>query len=103
MPPILMEIHVQRGSEELGVFTPEETTKYLAEGRLLETDLGWHEGLNDWAPLGGLIRKFGETKPSSGSSEPMPKATSGKPAVFGKGGKGRSGWPMTCNWTGRWP
>ena len=57
-----MQIHVQRGAEELGVFTPEETTKYLAEGRLLESDLAWHDGLNDWTPLGGLIRQFGAAR-----------------------------------------
>lgn len=80
-----MQIHVQRGSEELGVYSPEETTQFLSEGKLLETDVAWHEGLNDWAPLGGLIRQFGESKPSSGSSDAIPKATPEEPDVFGQG------------------
>ena len=80
-----MQIYIQRGEEELGIFSPEETTKYLAEGRLLDTDLAWHEGLNDGAPLGGLIRQFGETKPSSAPSKPAPKTEDEEPAVFGQG------------------
>ena len=50
-----MQIHVQRGPEQLGIYSPEETTQYLAEGRLVGTDQAWHEGLNDWVPLGGVV------------------------------------------------
>ena len=49
-----MQLHIQRGEESLGTFTLEETTQYLTEGRLLETDLAWHEGLEEWKPLGQL-------------------------------------------------
>ena len=41
-----MQIHVQRGAEELGTFTLKELTGSLAEGRLKESDLGWHEGMD---------------------------------------------------------
>ena len=53
-----MQIHVQRSSEALGVFTPEETTQQLAEGKLLETDLAWHEGLEDKIPKDGCSPKL---------------------------------------------
>ncbi len=49
-----MQLHIQRGAEELGTFSLEETTQHLAEGRLLESDLAWHEGLEDWKSLGQL-------------------------------------------------
>jgi hypothetical protein len=49
-----MQLHIQRGTEELGTFSLEETTQHLAEGRLLESDLVWHEGLEDWKSLGQL-------------------------------------------------
>ena len=32
-----MEIYVYRGAESLGTFTLKETTRYLSEGRLVET------------------------------------------------------------------
>jgi WD40 repeat protein len=111
----LMQIHVQRGEEELGVFSLEEAAQYLAEGRLVETDLARSEGLEDWVPLGGLCQQleqtkpisgttksgqqsegkspatsdrrhyFGETKPISGSSRPAQGVGEEEPAVFGQG------------------
>ena len=53
-----MQLHIQRGAEELGTFTLEETTQHLSEGSLLETDLAWHEGLEDWKPLGQLHQEL---------------------------------------------
>jgi len=59
-----MQIHVQRGEEDLGKFTPKEVTKQLAQGRLKESDLGWHEGMETWIPLSQLCEQL-ETKPES--------------------------------------
>ena len=50
-----MQIHVQRGTEDLGVFSPSETSQFLAEGRLLETDLARHEGMENWVPVAELV------------------------------------------------
>ena len=57
----LMQIHVQRGPEQLGIFSLEEISQYLAEGRLLWTDQALREDLRvgDWVPLGELFRQFG--------------------------------------------
>ena len=41
------QLHIQRGHESMGSFSLEETTQHLSEGRLLETDLAWHEGLEE--------------------------------------------------------
>ena len=38
-----MQLHIQRGTEELGTFTLEETTQYLSEGSLFESDLARYE------------------------------------------------------------
>ncbi|SVC49738.1 uncharacterized protein METZ01_LOCUS302592, partial [marine metagenome] len=65
-----MQIHIQRGQESFGPLSLEETTRYLARGDLLETDLAYHEGMNDWAPLGELLLQFGETKPATESTKP---------------------------------
>ena len=80
-----MQIHIQRGQESFGPLSLEETTQYLAEGRLLETDLAWHEAISDWAPLGELLLQFGETKPATESTKPAPKAEGEEPAIFGQG------------------
>ena len=80
-----MQIHIQRGQESFGPLSLEETTRYLARGDLLETDLAYHEGMNDWAPLGELLLQFGETKPATESTKPAPKAEGEEPAIFGQG------------------
>ena len=49
-----MQLHIQRGHESMGPFSLEETSQYLSEGSLLETDLAWHEGLEDWKSLSQL-------------------------------------------------
>ena len=56
-----MQIHVQRGKEELGTFTLEELEQSLTEGRLKESDLRWHEGMDTWIPLSQLCEQLGTT------------------------------------------
>jgi hypothetical protein len=46
--------YVARGSEQFGPYTPQEIQSYLAEGRLLGTDLVWGEGMAQWQSLGDL-------------------------------------------------
>ena len=54
-----MQIHIQRGDQNLGAFSLEETSQYLTAGNLLETDLAWHEGLEEWMPLGQVCAQLG--------------------------------------------
>ena len=92
-----MQIHVQRGEEDLGKFTPEEVTQQLAKGHLKESDLGWHEGLETWLPLSQLCEQL-ETKPEAKSpakenldEKSLPalgQGRHGSPAVSHKGGEG---------------
>jgi hypothetical protein len=49
-----MNIHVGRNGQTLGTFTPEEIHAGIADGRFRADDIGWYEGLTDWAPLSSL-------------------------------------------------
>ena len=50
-----MMIHVSREGQQFGPYTQEDVQAYLAEGRLLATDLGWTEGSAEWVPLPQLV------------------------------------------------
>jgi len=50
-----MMIHVSREGQQFGPYTQEDVQAYLAEGRLLPTDLGWTEGSAEWVPLPQLM------------------------------------------------
>jgi len=78
----LMQIHIQRGETSLGSFSLEETTQYLNEGRLLESDLAWHEGLDEWMSVGQVFAQLG-------GQDEVAQATEGsfieEPPTFGQG------------------
>jgi len=44
-------IHVNRGTESLGVFSEQEVREGLSAGRFAPTDIGWREGMATWQPL----------------------------------------------------
>lgn len=46
-----MEIHIVRGSEKLGTFSPQQVEEHLNRGEFLQTDLMWKEGMSDWKPI----------------------------------------------------
>ncbi|MDF1753402.1 MAG: DUF945 family protein [Verrucomicrobiales bacterium] len=46
-----MQIFVTKDGQQSGPYTTEQVQSYLAEGRLLYTDLLWYEGLPDWQPI----------------------------------------------------
>ena len=78
-----MQLHIQRGTEELGTFTQEETTQQLAGGHFLENDLAWPEGLKEKMPLSELLEQLQAQKegtfdddrtvsPEEAEGEPQP-------------------------------
>jgi eukaryotic-like serine/threonine-protein kinase len=92
-----MQLHIQRGPESMGTFSLEETSQHLAEGRLLETDLAWHEGLEDWKSLGqlhpGLLAQA-ETMVAEGGKGPARSEIPAlerykKEKLLGEGGMGQ--------------
>ena len=46
-----MMIHIDRGGERMGPYSLEDVNRYLADGTLQSSDLGWYEGAADWAPV----------------------------------------------------
>ena len=92
-----MQIYIQRGTEKLGTFTLEETTQQLSEGHLLETDLAWLEGLEEWQRLGQLHQELlsdAETLvPEGGQGDSQPDIPASeryrKEKLLGEGGMGQ--------------
>lgn len=50
-----MKIHLNRGGQSLGQFSPEEVRAGLAEGKFFESDLAWRDGMDSWKPLAECI------------------------------------------------
>ena len=77
-----MQIHVARGQQQLGVFTPEDARNKLATGELLPSDYGWSDGMAQWTPLStfpGL--SAGSPPPAMAPAAPM----AGAPTYAGSG------------------
>lgn len=66
----MAQIHIGRGTTNLGAFTEEEVREGLHSGRFLPTDLGWAEGMDNWKPLSDfpeLTTVPGLSAPGAGS------------------------------------
>jgi hypothetical protein len=51
-----MNISIIRNGVEIGEWTEEEVREFYREGRLVDTDSYWREGMNEWTSLSRLIR-----------------------------------------------
>jgi hypothetical protein len=74
-----MNIHVGRNGQSLGTFTPEEIHEGIATGRFRADDIGWYEGLTDWAPLsslGALQQPAPESSPPAANLHPQSREVS---------------------------
>lgn len=75
-----MKIHLNRGGQSLGQFTPEEVRAGYREGKFTGTDLAWRDGMPVWKPLSEVID---ELAPEAASGEvaaaPALPATDGIP------------------------
>ena len=58
-----VKIHLNRGGQSLGQFTPEEVRAGYREGKFTGTDLAWRDGMPMWKPLSEVID---EVAPDSG-------------------------------------
>jgi hypothetical protein len=52
-----MEIYIVKNKTQMGPYDIGKITQMLQSGVLEKYDLYWHEGMMDWAPVGGLIHK----------------------------------------------
>lgn len=74
-----MKIHLNRGGQSLGQFTPEEVRAGYSEGKFASSDLAWREGMPSWRPLGEVIDELAPA-PKQGDVPPLPSvAASGLP------------------------
>jgi len=49
-----MQIYLARNQEQAGPYSLEQVNSMLASGQVVLSDLAWHEGLDNWQPLGQL-------------------------------------------------
>jgi len=64
-----MQVWIGRNGERFGPYADEEIRQWLRDGTCRPEELGWHEGMTDWRPLGEL---FPDERPAAGSVPPMP-------------------------------
>lgn len=50
-----MEVWIGRDGERHGPYKEVEVRQWLQSGQVSPSDLGWHEGMTDWAPLSTLF------------------------------------------------
>ncbi|MEX1110976.1 MAG: YIP1 family protein [Chthoniobacterales bacterium] len=67
-----MKIHLNRGGQSLGQFTPEEVRAGFRDGKFAGTDLAWRDGMPRWKPLSEVIDEFAPEAP--GGMEPVAPA-----------------------------
>jgi hypothetical protein len=68
-----MSIHIRRGEEQFGPYTPEEIATYLAEGNLLPTDLAWKAETGEWVPVAEILPNADSA--TSGQTAPTKKVS----------------------------
>ena len=62
-PPPDTKVHITRKGEKHGPYKYATAKEYLAGGQLLSTDSAWHDGMDEWIPLGEMMGGGGKTCP----------------------------------------
>jgi uncharacterized RDD family membrane protein YckC len=65
-----MQIHVAKSGQQSGPYTVEQVQNMVRSGLLSAADLGWHEGMAEWAPL-HTIAGLGVPPPTGAAASPM--------------------------------
>jgi hypothetical protein len=66
-----VKIHLNRGGQSLGQFTPDEVRAGYREGKFSGTDLAWRDGMPVWKPLAEVIDEIAPEGPA-GADAPVP-------------------------------
>jgi hypothetical protein len=61
-----MKIHVNRGGQSLGQFSPEELRTGLREEKFRPDDLVWHDGMPRWEPLRDVVDRVAPEAAAAG-------------------------------------
>src|SRR5687768_10582215 len=72
-----MQYHISQNGQQQGPFTEAEVRAKLARNEIAPTDLGWHEGLTDWTPIGVLLESKSARTPPPVSHGTEAGSTSG--------------------------
>ena len=75
-----MQIHINRGSEQLGIYSMEQVREQLAQGTLRPDDFARKEGMANWIPLSQMVSQFSETPQDMGAA-PAPETVSSTPSL----------------------
>jgi uncharacterized RDD family membrane protein YckC len=67
-----MEVWIGRDGERHGPYTEVDVRQWLRSGQVSPDDLGWYEGMSDWAPLSSLFPDESRVEPPAFS--PVPPA-----------------------------
>ena len=65
-----MQIHVAKSGQQSGPYTLEQVQNMVRSGLLSAADLGWHEGMAEWAPL-HTIAGLGVPPPTGAAATSM--------------------------------
>jgi uncharacterized RDD family membrane protein YckC len=65
-----MQIHVAKSGQQSGPYTVEQVQNMVRSGLLSAADLGWHEGMAEWAPV-HTIAGLGVPPPTGAAASPM--------------------------------
>lgn len=75
-----VKIHLNRGGQSLGQFTPEEVRAGFRDGKFVGTDLAWRDGMPMWKPLSEVIDELApDTSAGSEPAAPALPTTDGIP------------------------
>lgn len=67
---------INRNGQQFGPYSADELKQYVAEGRVLPTDLAWEDGMPNWIPVSQVMAQQGMPAPM-----PMPGRFPGAPTV----------------------
>lgn len=73
------QIYIHKEDRQLGPFSPEQVRALVQNQHVTQADLAWHEGMEDWEPLGVLMERIGPATPPDLPREPA--AVTGEPAA----------------------
>jgi len=65
-----MQIYISRDGQQNGPYGIEDINAHMENGTLLPTDLAWHDGMTDWAPVDQIIGVFVSDTPVQFAGNP---------------------------------
>lgn len=74
-----MEVWIGRDGERHGPYKEVDIRQWLRSGEISPDDLGWYEGMTDWAPLSSLFPEELKNQNAAPAAPPLPPVPSSFP------------------------